>query len=54
LAACREVLGNGTLFGMNVMGTTFEPALIFIMAPGGFIMLGFILAFINSLEKESA
>jgi electron transport complex protein RnfE len=53
LASFREILGNGTLFGMNIMGATFEPALIFIMAPGGFIMLGFILAFLNSLSKEA-
>jgi electron transport complex protein RnfE len=54
LAALRELLGNGTIFGLAVMGVKFEPALIFIMAPGGFIMLGFILAFMNSLKKEDA
>ena len=54
LAALRELLGNGTIFGLAVMGAKFEPALIFIMAPGGFIMLGFILAFMNSLKKEGA
>jgi len=54
LAALREVLGNGTLFGLTVMGAKFEPALIFIMAPGGFIILGFLLAFINSMQKEGA
>ncbi len=54
LAALREVLGNGTIFGLTVMGAKFEPALIFIMAPGGFIVLGFLLALINSLEKERA
>lgn len=52
LASFREILGNGTLFGMSIMGEAFEPALIFIMAPGGFIMLGFILAFLNSMRKE--
>lgn len=54
LASLRELLGNGTIFGLAVMGDKFEPALMFIMAPGGFIMLGFILAFINSLSKEGA
>lgn len=53
LASFREILGNGTLFGMSIMGATFEPALIFIMAPGGFIMLGFILAFLNTMSKEA-
>ncbi len=54
LAALRELLGNGTIFGLTVMGAKFEPSLIFIMAPGGFIILGFILAFINSMQKEGA
>ncbi|MCK5129164.1 MAG: electron transport complex subunit E [Clostridiales bacterium] len=54
LAAFRELLGNGTLFGLTVMGSTYEPALIFIMAPGGFILLGFILAFLNAMRKEGA
>lgn len=52
LASFREILGNGTIFGISIMGEAFEPALIFIMAPGGFIMLGFILAFLNSMRKE--
>ena len=52
LAALRELLGNGTIFGLAIMGDKFEPALMFIMAPGGFIMLGFILAFMNSMKKE--
>ncbi len=54
LAALRELLGNGTIFGIAIMGDKFEPALMFIMAPGGFIMLGFILAFMNAMKKEDA
>lgn len=54
LASFRELLGNGTIFGLAVMGDKFEPALIFIMAPGGFIMLGFILAFLNFMQKGDA
>ena len=54
LAGLREILGNGTIFGIAIMGDKFEPALMFIMAPGGFIMLGFILAFMNAMKKEDA
>lgn len=54
LASFRELLGNGTIFGLAVMGEKFEPALMFIMAPGGFILLGFILAFLNVMRKEGA
>ena len=53
LASFRELLGNGTIFGLAIMGDKFEPALIFIMAPGGFILLGLILAFLNSMRKEA-
>lgn len=52
LAAVRELFGNGTLFGMQVMGTTYQPALIFILAPGGFIVLGLILALLNVMAVK--
>ncbi len=39
----RELLGNGTLLGVRVMGPTFEPWVIMILPPGGFFTLGFIL-----------
>ncbi|MCL2812488.1 MAG: electron transport complex subunit E [Clostridia bacterium] len=58
LAAFREVLGNGTFLGAQVMPASFEPMAIFISPPGGFIMLGLLLAAINlivrKLEKRAA
>jgi electron transport complex protein RnfE len=39
----REILGNGTLFGFLVMGPSFEPWIIMILPPGGFLTLGVIL-----------
>jgi len=49
IAAIRELLGNGTFFGMPVFGEGFQPALIMIMAPGGFLTFGFVLAIFNKI-----
>lgn len=54
LASIRELFGNGTIFGLQVMGAQFEPALIMIMAPGGFILLGLLLALINKIGDDKA
>ncbi|MDR1453717.1 MAG: electron transport complex subunit RsxE [Candidatus Margulisbacteria bacterium] len=47
LAAARELLGAGTLLGWPVLTANFTPILLFILPPGGFLLLGFILAYIN-------
>jgi Na+-translocating ferredoxin:NAD+ oxidoreductase subunit E len=39
----REVLGNGTILGINVVGPHFEPWIIMILPPGAFFAIGFIL-----------
>ena len=43
MGAIREVLGNGTLLGHSVFGPHYEPWVIMILPPGGFIMLGMLL-----------
>ncbi len=43
----RELLGNGSLFGANILGSSFQPALIMILPPGAFLTLGIILGLIN-------
>ncbi len=48
----RELLGAGTLFNMQVMGAGFEPVLIFILAPGGFLMYGLLLGIINAIGNR--
>ncbi len=56
IAFVRELLGNGSLFGVPVLGADYPPALIFILAPGGFLVLGLLLALLNYLmiRKERA
>jgi len=40
LGTVREVLGNGTLLGVQVMPENFEPWVVMILPPGGFFVLG--------------
>ena len=47
LGAVREILGNGSLFGVNLFGGQFEPWVIMILPPGGFLTLGLLLLFFN-------
>lgn len=49
IGACRELLGTGAIFGINVMGAGFEPVLLFILAPGGFLVYGLLLGLINGI-----
>ena len=46
LATVREVLGNGTFLGYQLV-PGFRPALIMILPPGAFLSLGLILGWIN-------
>ena len=53
LGSIREILGNGTWFGMQVMGSGFNPAVIMILPPGAFITLGLLLALLNKLTAKT-
>ena len=54
LGAIREILGNGSLFGLSLFGASFEPVLLFILPPGAFLTLGFLLAGFNKLRSKKA
>ena len=43
MGAIREVLGNGTFLGYSVFGPRFEPWVILVLPPGGFLTLGVIM-----------
>ena len=49
LGSIRELLGNGSLFDIKFISG--DGILIFVLAPGAFIVLGFLIAFINHLKK---
>ena len=53
IGAVRELLGNGTLLGFSVFGASYNPALIFILPPGAFLVLGVLIAVINIITDKS-
>jgi len=53
LSAIREILGSGTFFAHQVMGTWFEPWIIMVLPPGAFIALGILLGLANKIEEKS-
>ena len=52
LSACRELLGNGTFLGMQVMPASFQPMTMVLRPPGGFLMLGILLLLINAIGRS--
>lgn len=48
----RELLGAGAVFGHSVIGGA-DGMLLFILAPGGFLVLGILMALINSIREKS-
>ncbi|NLZ92849.1 MAG: electron transport complex subunit E [Firmicutes bacterium] len=52
LGAIRELLGNGTLFGVNILGAAYEPFQVLTSPPGAFFALGLLMALMNLLSKK--
>jgi len=52
LGAVREILGDGALFGVKLFSENFEPWIIMILPPGGFLTLGVILLFFNWFQQK--
>lgn len=52
IGGLREILGSGSIFGLDLFGSSFEPWIIMILPPGGFFVLGFLLIFFNWLAKK--
>ncbi|MBW1731910.1 MAG: electron transport complex subunit E [Deltaproteobacteria bacterium] len=52
LGAIREILGNGTVFGIHIMWESFKPFSIMLKPPGAFICLGLILTLMNWVSSR--
>ncbi|MDQ6983394.1 MAG: electron transport complex subunit E [Ghiorsea sp.] len=52
LGGIRELLGQGELFGFDILGANYPDVLLFILPPGAFIALGFILAGVNLVNMK--
>jgi len=53
MGAIREILGNGSLFDIQIFGENFNSMLIMIMPPGAFLTLGYLLALANYINKKT-
>ncbi len=51
LGAVRELLGSGAIFGFQVYDSSYA-SLIFVLAPGAFIALAYLLAIVNKIQKK--
>ena len=51
LGAIREILGSGSIFGAQIIPEAGN-ILIFVMPPGAFLALGFLIAAVNLLTKK--
>ncbi|KGN90338.1 electron transporter RsxE [Porphyromonas crevioricanis] len=52
LGSVRELLGTGSVFGLNLYPESYG-ALLFVLAPGAFIALGYLIAVVNKLQKKA-
>ncbi len=52
LGTVREVLGNGSVFGYKFIAG--DGILIFIMAPGAFLALGYLIMIMNKIKQRTA
>lgn len=50
LGAVRELLGTGTVFGITLLPSATN-MLVFVLAPGAFIVLGYLIAIVNKIKK---
>jgi electron transport complex protein RnfE len=53
LGLIREMLGNVSAFGLKPEFAG-DGMLAFVLAPGGFIVLGFLIALVNVIKNKSA
>ena len=53
IGSIREMLGAGSIFGFKFIAETADGILVFILAPGAFITLGFIIAILKKINKTS-
>jgi len=57
IAAVREILGNGTILGFQILPSSYEPILFFELPPGGFLVFALFISlnlFIKSRLKNPA
>ena len=51
LGSIREILGSGSVFNWRFLPEDAQTILIFVLAPGAFIALGYLIAIVNRLKR---
>ena len=54
LGGVREILSNGTIFGISLFGQAYQPVLMMLLPPGAFIVLGLLMFGINKLTPKQS
>jgi electron transport complex, RnfABCDGE type, E subunit len=52
LGCIREILGSGSIFNFRFLPEDANTILVFVLAPGAFIALGYLIAVVNKLRKS--
>ena len=52
IATFREILGNGTWLGIQLLSSSFKPVKLLVMAPGAFLTIGFLIGLFNWIEHR--
>ncbi|MDR0457284.1 MAG: electron transport complex subunit RsxE [Treponema sp.] len=57
IAAVRELLGSGTILGFQILPSSYQPIIFFVLPPGGFLVFSLFIAlnlFIKSRLRDPA
>jgi len=52
LGAVREILGSGSIFGWKFIAG--DGMIVFVLAPGAFLVLGYLIVIVNKINKKGA
>ena len=52
MGSIRELIGNGSIFGTDILGASYEPMLLVVLAAGGFLTYGLLLGLFNLIVKK--
>lgn len=52
LSSIREILGNGSILGFQILPESYEPMMMAIQPPGAFILLGLLIGVVNYLSNK--
>jgi len=50
----REMLGFGSIFGFQILGSWFNPWIVMILPPGAFLVMGTLIAIVNYISSRQS